>query len=267
MAASGGKEPALETVGNISNIAVGAATAVVEVAEGSGAGVVGAGSDVVGPGVLGTSDLDTLGQGSSETVTRRGTDDTILDHLINHGVGTRVDTSAGAGSVVGLHKTGVADTVACGASTNATLAFLHDNRKNESSVNQGLVGVLLDSLLDAGNLGSRVFGTHIIPATGVLHSAGSTVPERVPRGPVLTALPASADRTIAVSHGVGIAGRAFTLNQATFGGARGESSGDCRKSESDESVHFDEVGRLKDWLENQRVVRLNRGLKNDLKRL
>lgn len=132
--------PTSDTVGDIRGVAVGCA-ARAEVAGGvDGARVVGARGLVV----LGRSGAGLSLKALLETIARGGSSGAVGDHLLDGGGGAGSCQAAvriaGALACVALHETGVQNAVVGGLHANAALAFLHNNCKDESSVDASLAG-------------------------------------------------------------------------------------------------------------------------------
>lgn len=129
---SGG--PAQETVGNIGGIAVSSHTITEVSARSNGTGVVDTGSLVVLADIRSTTFSKTLLQ----AITRGSTSDTISDHLGDLGLRAGVlhiaSVVAGAGAVVILHQTWVANSVVGCWCANTAIAFLKHDGEDESSV-------------------------------------------------------------------------------------------------------------------------------------
>lgn len=83
-----------------------------------------------------------------ETVALVGSSGAVFDHLLDHAGGAwsclAAVLVAGALASVALHETSVQNTVVRGLDTNAALAFLHNNCKDESSVDASFAGHPLD---------------------------------------------------------------------------------------------------------------------------
>lgn len=152
VAAAGTGGPAEETVGDIGSVAVSRDTGAQVTIGSDRAGVVAAGSLVVGSRVASASVL--LNE-LLQTVTVGGTHGTITDHLLDLGRGARVlDVLGSAGTsvaatlaVVRLHETRVDDTVVGRVHTDTPVALLHDDSQNEAGVDTRFAGDLGDGRL------------------------------------------------------------------------------------------------------------------------
>lgn len=115
---------------------------------GDGARVVDAGSAVKGGDIAPAGLVDAVG----ETVTVVGTSSTLADHLVDGSRRARVlDIAivvAGAGAVVVLHQTGVANTIVGGLNTDTAARLLHDDSQDEAVVNTSGGSSLLDAVPD-----------------------------------------------------------------------------------------------------------------------
>jgi hypothetical protein len=78
-----------------------------------------------------------------ESIAGCGACGAVLDHLSDFAGWAGVGNSgiiAGSRSIMILHETWVSDTVVCGRCSYATVAFLHGDGKDESSVHSGRRG-------------------------------------------------------------------------------------------------------------------------------
>ncbi len=96
--------------------------------------------------------VTTLVDAVGEAIAGGGTRGALTDHLEDGRVRARVGDHAvivaGAGAVVILHETRVADTKVGGVDTNAASRLLKDDRKNEAVIRAGLLRNLLDGVPD-----------------------------------------------------------------------------------------------------------------------
>lgn len=80
----------------------------------------------------------------------------MLDHGGGAGSCLAAVLVAGALASVALHETSVHDTVVGGLDANAALAFLHNNCKDESSVDASFAGDRLDASVNVACFVVRV---------------------------------------------------------------------------------------------------------------
>ena len=231
LALVGSKRPSGETVSDVGGVAGGASEAVVEVGVVDGARVVLASSGVEGASVAASTAKVALGLGEKllETVTVDSTSGTITDHLEDHLVAATAcrRARAGAVAVVGLHESGVADTVVGGRSANTANALLHHYGKNEAVVDARLGGDRLDGAADGGDLLLGVVDAPAVPDAGVLHGVVVCVPELIEAAPGSVSRPALLDGAVAVVHVVHV-GDLTPVQGGSEGGSRQSGRGESK---------------------------------------
>lgn len=181
-ALAGSKGPTSKTVGNILGVASSASQAVVEVVVVDRTTVVHSGGGVPRPRTI-ADDGGSLLMSLHQAISMLSTLCSVSDHLQDLVLRTRVDAGAHSGAIVGLHKSGVDNTllsvsfsqetiivyeasyVVGGGSSSATLALLDNNGKNESTVNASLSSNLVDSAANAVDLLFGVVHAPTVPAT------------------------------------------------------------------------------------------------------
>lgn len=223
LALVGSKRPSGEAVSDVGGVAGSAREAVVEVGVVDGARVVLASSGVEGARVAASTTKVALGLGEKllETVTVDSTSGTITDHLEDHLIAASAcrRARAGAVAVVGLHESGVADTVVGGRSANTANALLHHYGKDEAVVDARLGRDRLDGAADGGDLLLGVVDAPAVPDAGVLHGVVVCVPELIEAAPGSVGRPALLDGAVAVVHVVHV-GDLTPVQGGSEGGSR-----------------------------------------------
>lgn len=131
-------------------------------------GIVQAGCAVEGPDVRVAGLVYHLGQ----AVAVGGAGAPLADHAGDVVVGAgRADAVLVARvlAVVVLHEARVADAVVGGRSAHAAAGLLHDDGENEAVVDEGILGDLLDGVVDGGDLVGAVVGDVELVAAGGGH--------------------------------------------------------------------------------------------------
>lgn len=111
-----------------------------------------------------------LGHALLETTTGTGTFDTLVDHLLDGGLGARALALAGGLAGMRLHETRVANTVTGGLDTNAAIGLLHHEGEDEAGLKLGFFGDFVDGLLDAVDLLVGIVGRGSQIGAGFLQS-------------------------------------------------------------------------------------------------
>jgi len=145
------RRPADQAVGNIGSIAMCSDTRSQVSTCIDGARVVNPSSFVVHADIRST----TLGEALLQAVSARGPTNSILNHLGNLAGWTRMrhfSIVAGSCSIVSLHQPRIANAIVCGGCSNAAIAFLHYDSKNESRVDTSGAGNGLDASRHCINL-------------------------------------------------------------------------------------------------------------------
>ena len=195
-----GGDPAGQTVGNVAGVAV-SGNAVLEVSAGSdGATVVDASSLVeAGDVAVGSVPVGRLVDAVGKTIAGAGAGGAVGDHLGDGRLRARVGNAvlvAGSGTVVVLHQAGVADAVVGGGDADAATGLLHDDGKDKSVVDTGLLGHLLDGVPDFADLLAGVVGL-AEPGAGAEHGNLVVVEHFVKGNPAALGRPARRDLAVA----------------------------------------------------------------------
>lgn len=147
MASARTLRPTHQTVGNIANVAVSGNAVLQQAATSNRTRVVDATSLVVRGGVGATTQRS---EDLLQAVTRGGTHGAVLDHAGDFTGGAGALVEARVSAVVGLHETGVHDTVVGGWGANASVGLLHDDGEDEALVDAGRLGDRLNGGLEVG---------------------------------------------------------------------------------------------------------------------
>ena len=201
-----GADPAGQTVGNVAGVAV-SGNAVLEVsARGNRATVVNASSLVeAGDVAVASVPVGSLVDAVGETVAGAGTGSAVGDHLGDGRLGARVGNDAvvvaGSGPVMVLHQPRVSDAVVGGGDADAATGLLQDDGKDESVVDTGLLGHLLDGVPDVTDLLAGVLGL-AEPGAGAEHGDLVVVEHVVEGNPLALSRPTRRDLAVAQVQGV-----------------------------------------------------------------
>lgn len=256
-ALAGSKGPTSETVSNVLGVATSASQAVVEVIIVDRTTVVHSGGGVPRPRAIANNGGSLL-MSLHQAISMLSTLCSVSDHLQDLVLRTRIHAGAHSGTIVGLHQSGVDNTlihvsisgetitafdfsyVVGGGSSSATFALLDNYGKNESTVNASLSSNLVDSATNAVDLLFGVVHAPAVPATGLAHQGDVGVPELLPRAPSILVRPASSNRSVSLVAAVRIYD---TFSQGRPGGRKsGDNANKGESSESD-SVHVEKIGK------------------------